>query len=160
MATSAELQSLERRIVITIAVAAFLLILAAFAGVLLAPRNTLLLVDPLVRWLRPSASVPDLERIHNMARKFGHFIIPAAAFALLVIGPLRKRPLLALMLCVLFAMIDEFLQTYTPGRSGTFLDVILDTSGAVFAYFVYRAGVRWPRAHHPPAPVRRASSRH
>ena len=43
------MQSLERRIVITITVAAFLLILAALAGALLAPRNTLAVVDPLVR---------------------------------------------------------------------------------------------------------------
>jgi VanZ family protein len=157
LATSAQLQSLERRIVITITVAAFLLILAGVAGVLLVPRNTLAIVDPLVRWLRPAASAPDIERTHNMVRKFGHFMLPAVAFALMVIGPLRKRPLLALIICALFAMIDEFLQTYTPGRSGSFLDVILDTSGALFAYFVYRVGASWPRAHYP-ARVHRESS--
>jgi VanZ family protein len=160
LATSVQLQSIERRIVITIAVAAFFLILAMFAGAMLVPRNTLAVVDPLVRLLRPSASAPDIERVHNMARKFGHFMIPAVAFALLVLGPLRKRPLIALGLCALFAMLDEFLQTFTPGRSGSFLDVILDTSGALFAYFVYRACVRWPHATNPRAPVRRASSRH
>jgi VanZ family protein len=159
VATSAQLQSLERRIVTTIAVAAFLLVLAMFAGALLAPRNTLAIVDPLVRLLRPSASAHDIERVHNMARKFGHFMIPASAFALMVLGPLRKRPLIALALCALFAMLDEFMQTYTPGRSGSFLDVILDTSGALFAYFVYRASVLWSRAQSPPAPVPRASSR-
>ncbi len=160
MATSAQLQSLERRIVITITVAAFLLILAALAGALLAPRNTLAVVDPLVRLLRPSASAHDIERVHNMARKFGHFIIPGVAFALMVLGPLRKRPLIALALCALFAMLDEFLQTYTPDRSGSFFDVILDTSGALFAYFVYRAIVRWPRLGYSTEPVHRASSRH
>jgi VanZ family protein len=160
LATSAQLQSIERRIVMTIAVAAFLLTLAMFAGALLAPRNTLAIVDPLVRLLRPSASAHDIERFHNMARKFGHFMLPAAAFALMVLGPLRKRPLIALALCALFAMLDEFLQAYTPGRSGSFLDVILDTSGALFAYFVYRASVLWSCAQSPLAPVRRASSRH
>jgi VanZ family protein len=139
MPTSAQLQTFERRLVIMIFGAMFLVILAAFAGVLLTHGNTLAIVDPVVRWLRPSVSPTDILRIHDMARKFGHFLIPAVAFALLVIGPLRRRPLIALALCALFASIDEFLQTFIPGRHGSALDVILDTSGALFAYFVYRA---------------------
>jgi VanZ family protein len=127
------------------------LILAAFAGVLLAHANTLAIIDPLVRWLRPSASPADILRIHNIARKFGHFLIPGVAFALLVIRPLRRHPLIALALCALFASVDEFFQTFIPGRSGSILDVILDTSGALFAYFVYRAIVKWPRVRRPPA---------
>lgn len=159
MATRTQLRSFERRLVIIIWVALFLVILAAFAGVLMAHGNTLAIVDPLVRWLRPSASAADILRIHDMARKFGHFLIPAVAFALLVIGPLRRRPLVALTLCALFATVDEFLQTFIPGRSGSVLDVILDTSGALFAYLVYRAIVSWPRARRIPSPRYRKIAR-
>jgi len=120
-----------------VAVAILLLVLAAFANVLLVPGNTLAIVDPVVRWVHPAASSADIARIHHMARKFGHFLIPAVAFALLVIGPLRRRPLTALALCALFAMIDECLQIFTPGRSGKLTDVILDASGAMLGYFVY-----------------------
>lgn len=144
----------ERRLLTIITVAVFLVVLAAFAGVLLAHANTLAIVDPLVRWVRPTTSSSDIAHIHNVARKFGHFLIPAVAFALLVIGPLRKRPLMALALCALFAVIDESLQTFTPGRSGSLWDVILDTSGALFAYFVCRAIAGWPRTLKVPlAPV-------
>jgi VanZ family protein len=139
MASREQLQLLESRIVSTLTVAIFLIVLAAFAGVLFAQKNTLVLADPLIRWIRPAASSTEIERIHNLARKFGHFLIPAAAFAILVIGPLRTRPVPALMLCVLFAAIDEFLQTFRLGRNGSLADVILDASGAVSAYFVYRA---------------------
>jgi len=73
LATSAQIQMFERRLVIIISVAAFLVILAAFAGVLFARRNTLAIVDPLVRWFWLSASTADISRIHDMVRKFGHF---------------------------------------------------------------------------------------
>jgi VanZ family protein len=139
MASREQLQSLENRIVSTLTFAIFLGVLAAFASVLLAHRNTLAIVDRLVRQMRPTASSTDIERIHNMARKFGHFLIPAAAFAMLVLGPLRKRPAFALTLCALFAVADEWLQNFTPGRNGSLADVILDVSGAIFAYFTYRA---------------------
>jgi VanZ family protein len=128
---------LTSRIVSAITIAVFLMFLAAFAGVLLKPGNTLAVVDPVIRWVEPAASSDDIERIHEMAREFGHFLIPGAAFAILVIGPLRRRPVLALGLCTFFAVIDESLQSFIPGRTGSLADVILDTSGAVFAYFLY-----------------------
>lgn len=85
----------ERRLVSVITVAVFLVALAGFAGVLLAHGNTLAIVDPLVRRVRPSVSSADIAHIHNVERKFGHFLIRAVSFSLLVLGPLRRRPLLA-----------------------------------------------------------------
>ena len=155
MATSAQIETFERRLVIVISMVVFRIILAGFAGVLLAHENTLAIVDPLVRWFRPSASAANILRVHDTTRKLGHFLVLAVAFALLVVGPLRRHPLIALGLCALFAMIDEFLQTFIPGRSGSLLDVILDTTGALFAYFVYRATVNWPRRRRIPSPPRR-----
>jgi len=139
MALREETHPLEGRIVKTIMVAVFLVLLAAFGGVFLTHQNTMMVVDPLIRWVRPAASSAEIDRLHIAARKLGHFLIPAAAFTLLVIGPLRRRPLIALTLCVIFAVIDESLQTFMPGRTGSLDDVILDTSGVIVAYFAYRA---------------------
>lgn len=155
MATREQLRLFERRLVIIVWVAIVIVLLAFFAGILLVHGNTLAVVDPIVRWLRPSASPDDVTRIHNTARKLGHFMIPAAAFAVLVIGPLRRRPGIALALCAGFAVTDESLQTFIPGRDGSLLDVILDTSGAIFAYFVYLAILISPRKGHT-----RESGRH
>lgn len=141
---------IENRIVSAIAITIFLLLLAGFAGVLLNPRNTLGLVDPVIRWLRPSASSADIDRLHTMTRDLGHFLIPAAAFGILVIGPLRKHPVFALVLCVLFAVIDESLQNFMPGRTGSVTDVIIDTSGAVSAYVAYLAIIHWLNAQNYP----------
>jgi hypothetical protein len=150
MATSTLIETFERRLVISIWVVILIVILAASAGVLLVHGNTLAILDPLIRWIRPSISATDIVRIHDMARKFGHFLIPAVAFARLVIGPLRRRPLIALGLCALFAATDEFLQTFIPARSGSLFDVILDMTGALFAYFVYRTLVTWPSTRRGP----------
>jgi VanZ family protein len=128
-----------------ITVVIYVIALAIFAGVALHPQNTLALIDPFVRWLRPSTSLEDIDRIHLMAREFGHFLIPAAAFLVLVIGPLRRRPLLALLLCAAFAVIDESFQNFMPGRTGSLADVIVDVSGATLAYVVYRA-ILWIRS--------------
>ena len=50
-----------------------------------------------------SSTVSDSLGLFD-AKKFGHFLIPAIAFVVLVIGPLRRRPLLALLLCAAFAV--------------------------------------------------------
>lgn len=132
-----------------VTLAIYVIALALFAGVALHPKNTLALIGPFVRWLRPSASFEDIDRIHVMAREFGHFLVPAAAFVVLVIGPLRRHPLLALLLCAAFAVIDESFQHFMPGRTGSLADVIVDVSGATLAYLIYRA-ILWiahPRRH-------------
>src|SRR5439155_18593393 len=110
---------LEGRTARMITVAIYLAALALFAGVALHPQNSLALVDPIIRWFRPSASFEKIDRIHLVAREFGHFLIPAIAFAVLVIGPLRRRPFYALLLCAAFAVIDESLQNFMPGRTGS-----------------------------------------
>ena len=156
MASRQQPKPIEHRIVSTIAITVFLVLLAGFAGILLNPRNTLALVDPLIRWLRPSASSADIDRFHTMTRDLGHFLIPAAAFGILVIGPLRKHPVFALVLCVLFAMIDESLQNFMPGRTGSVTDVIIDTSGAVSAYVAYLAIIHLLNTLNYPLPSRKA----
>jgi VanZ family protein len=142
---------MENRVVSTAAIAVFLVILAGFAGLLLNPRNTLALIDPCIRWVQPSASSANIERFHAMIRDFGHFLIPAAAFGILVLGPLRKHPLFAFGLCVSFAVIDESIQNFMPGRTGSIADIVIDTSGAMFAYFAYLAIIKLLKLRKYPA---------
>ena len=55
--------------------------------------------------------------------------------------------IIALVLCVLFALGDEYHQTFVIGRTGQFKDVIIDTCGAITGilfyssyYLVYKIG--------------------
>ena len=44
----------------------------------------------------------------------------------------RYAPLLAIATVFVIGSIDEFIQYHTPGRTGIFQDVLIDTSGAIF----------------------------
>ena len=39
-----------------------------------------------------------IDRIHVIRREWGFFLVPAALFTLALVGPLRRRPLYALVL--------------------------------------------------------------
>lgn len=74
--------------------------------------------------------------IHHSVRKLGHateyFVL--AVLSLAALGgfrlSLRERLLWAFLLCFAFAFSDEWHQTFITGRSGEFLDVAIDMSGA------------------------------
>lgn len=74
------------------------------------------------------------EPFHHFIRKNAHF------FAYLVLGLLvanamrhykGKRILVAVLICTLYAMSDEFHQLFIPGRAGQVMDVVIDSAGAV-----------------------------
>ena len=87
-------------------------------------------------WLEAlGLSATAAEVLHEVFRKCGHFLA-YGSFAWLVFWGLRTgRPTLrlagaALLLAIGLASLDEALQSLSPGRTGTFRDVLLDTAGA------------------------------
>ena len=103
------------------------------------------LVSPLL----PTAGSEDIlfaraEQIHYFVRKAAHM----TEYFLLTLSlqlPLRAwfstqlktnfRILIGFAATVLFAALDEFHQTFVPGRSGNFTDVCIDSVGAAIASF-------------------------
>lgn len=91
------------------------------------------------------------ELIHYFVRKAAHMTeyfllalslqLPLAAWCS---GKLtaRLRILLGFAATVFFAALDEFHQSFVPGRSGNFTDVCIDSAGALIAslclFLVYR----------------------
>lgn len=82
------------------------------------------------------------EMIHFFVRKFAHmteYLLLALSLQLPVTAWLSKffawknRILLGFFATVLFAALDEFHQTFVPGRSGNFTDVCIDSIGAMIA---------------------------
>jgi VanZ family protein len=100
------------------------------------------LVAPVVRWLFPHISEQALDTVVLCTRKCGH-LGEYAVLAILLWRALGKRPgnepaprrwpvaALALLLAALYAASDEFHQTFVPTRTGSVLDVLLDTFGAM-----------------------------
>ena len=76
-------------------------------------------------------------------------------FIMLAINVLRNKKkywltfLITILICFTFALTDEYHQTQVIGRTGQFLDVLIDTSGAILGslffgtYFIaYKLGVK------------------
>ena len=76
----------------------------------------------------------DVSNFNHIIRKNAHF------FAYLILGVLVSNALknnglkgfiIALAICILYAISDEVHQLFIPGRAGQVRDVIIDSAGAV-----------------------------
>ena len=82
------------------------------------------------------------ELIHYFVRKAAHMTeyflltlslqLPLTAWFSDKISP-KLRIVIGFAATVLFAALDEFHQTFVPGRSGNFTDVCIDSTGALIA---------------------------
>jgi VanZ family protein len=95
---------------------------------------------PLIHWLFPRLSSQQVEFLHHFLRKCAHFT-EYAILALLI-----RRALInvfpatfarwdwrmagtVIALVFLYASSDEFHQSFVPGRTALFSDVLIDTTG-------------------------------
>ena len=102
---------------------------------------------------RPSSSLPNFDWADSIVKKGGHMI----GYALLALlywraFDLKKGKLwIAWLLAVLYAVTDEFHQSFTPGRHPSPWDVLLfDNFGALISLWLanrYRRQKRPERAH-------------
>ena len=101
--------------------------------------NTSSLLRPLLSSLVPSLTNEQIDLIHVMVRKLGHwseYFILARLLVGAVTGqfPLWKpsRHLLwSLLLAILYAAGDEWHQSFVPSRSASIFDVLIDSFGAL-----------------------------
>ncbi len=94
--------------------------------------------------------VNNVELLHTLIRKAAHMfnylcmgLVGYNALRLTFNWPFNRKLLFAFLLSAMFASLDEFFQTFVPGRSGQFKDVLIDSSGA----FLGLLGL-WLRALH------------
>ncbi|WP_299511110.1 VanZ family protein [uncultured Rummeliibacillus sp.] len=68
-----------------------------------------------------------------LIRKAAHFVTFGAIgiAILLALSNFKQRILISILMSFLFAIMDETHQYFTSGRSASFQDVLLDTSGAI-----------------------------
>jgi VanZ family protein len=108
------------------------------------------------------SSYANWSYVHHIIRKIGHFsgygILSLVCFrgfwlTLRKTAPRLRRVLgshgLAIAATFLVACADEIHQTFLPNRTGTFSDVVLDTSGAatmqLALFLILCAVAMWPR---------------
>jgi VanZ family protein len=98
--------------------------------------NTSKIIEPVLAWFFPLASKETLTVVHALVRKSAHFTEYGVLFWLLLRGPMVGRPYLALSVCVIYALLDEGHQIFVDGRTPSFYDVALDSTGALFSRFL------------------------
>jgi len=106
--------------------------------------NTRGRINRLIVWLFPDIRGRTLIQINHFIRKAAHFTEYAALTLLLFRAFRADSPALwrlrwavySISIVIVWALIDEFRQSFVPSRTGTIYDSMIDTAGGVFALLV------------------------
>lgn len=105
------------------------------------------IIIPILHWLLPTASRPTLLLVHHFIRKSAHFV-EYFVFSILVLRSLRaghrdeklSLAVAAILIVAGYASLDEWHQSFVPGRTPRVADVLLDTTGGVTAQLLTGLG--------------------
>jgi VanZ family protein len=113
-------------------------------------EHTSRIIIPILRWLLPHSTPETLADLHHLIRKCAHFV-EYFILSLLVLRGIRagrkeahlRWALVAIGIVIGYAALDEFHQSFVPGRGPTVADVLLDTAGGVAAQLVAAIFMLW-----------------
>jgi len=109
-------------------------------------NNTSRIIGPLVLWLFPNTTPETLAVVHFIVRKIAHFT-EYAILAYLAARALRTSPrpalanrwfLAAFALVIVYALLDEYHQTFVPSRTASIYDSFIDMTGGLVTLLVLR----------------------
>jgi VanZ family protein len=113
-------------------------------------ENTSRVIIPVLHWLLPHTSSETLSLIHHVIRKCGHFT-EYFILSLLLLRAIRagrrdfglRLALIVILVVAGYAALDEFHQSFVPGRGAAVSDVLLDTTGGAAAQLLVALLVLW-----------------
>lgn len=113
-------------------------------------ENTGKVIIPVLHWFLPGSLPETLELIHHVIRKSAHFV-EYFVLSLLILRGLRAGrreshltwALVAVLMVAGYAALDEWHQSFVPGRTAAAGDVLLDTTGGVAAQAVAALVFLW-----------------
>ena len=116
--------------------------------------NTSRIIAPIVLWLFPNTSAETMTIIHLINRKIAHFTEYGILGYLAVrafrtspgLGISRNWVLLSLSIVVVYALIDEFHQSFVPSRTASIYDSFIDMTGGLTVILLLRL---WYRERQP-----------
>src|SRR5262245_5091870 len=124
--------------------------------------NTSRIIGPLVLWLFSDTSPEAMVTIHCVVRKIAH-VLEYALLALLAARAFRGSPretvrtrwfLASLVLVIVYALLDEYHQSFVPSRTSSIYDSLIDMAGGLAALIAVRyrdrSSVRQRRASNSP----------
>ena len=117
--------------------------------------NTSRIIGPLILWLFPNTSPETLEVVHYITRKIAHFteyailgFLAARAFRTSPHPAIKQRWfLICVALVVVYALLDEYHQSFVPSRTASIFDSFIDMAGglAVLIFIRSRKGAKAQR---------------
>jgi VanZ family protein len=126
------------------------ILISSFSTSAFTSENTSRVIIPVLSWLFPHASPETLSLIHHVIRKCAHFT-EYFILSLLLLRALRvgtrdfglRWALVVISIVAGYAALDEFHQSFVPGRGAAVTDVMLDTSGGAAAQLLVALLVLW-----------------
>lgn len=112
----------------------FIFIMSSFDGSSSTNQSNII-----VNFIQELFNIKNVEIISLIIRKLAHFT-EYLILAILVSNMLKvydKKLWFALIICILYAMMDEYHQTFVSGRSGNLIDVLIDSIGSINGYGIY-----------------------
>ena len=108
--------------------------------------NTSRIIGPLILWLFPQTTPETLAVIHFITRKIAHFteyailgFLAARAFRTSPRPAIRRRWfLICATLVVVYALVDEYHQSFVPSRTASIFDSLIDMAGGLTALLIVR----------------------
>lgn len=113
-------------------------------------ENTGRFIIPVLHWLFPHATRDTLFLMHHYIRKTAHFA-EYFILSLLLLRGIRGEnrgiklasALVAIAVVACYASLDEFHQSFVPGRTAAVGDVMIDTSGGIAAQAIAALVAMW-----------------
>lgn len=113
-------------------------------------ENTGRIIIPVLHWMFPHLPMDTLFLIHHYIRKCAHFT-EYFILSLLLLRAIRGEnrglrlawALLAIAIVACYASLDEFHQSFVPGRTPAVTDVMIDTSGGIAAQAIAALLMMW-----------------
>ena len=105
--------------------------------------NTSHYIIPILRFFLPHAAPETLEFLHHIIRKCGH-LTEYFILSMLILRGIRagekglhlRWALVTILIIAGYAALDEYHQSFVPGRTAAVGDVLIDTSGGIAAQIV------------------------
>jgi VanZ family protein len=118
-------------------------VISGFSTGVFTSDHTSRVIIPILHWLLPSATNATLAHLHFLIRKCAHFT-EYFVLSLLVLRGIRAGrrgtrfawALLVVAIVFCYASLDEFHQSFVPGRTAAVGDVLIDTSGGIAAQLI------------------------
>ena len=114
----------------------------------LSGSKTSLVIEPFLRWFFPHITSHRVELIHLLVRKGAHFseyailgLLAARAFSTSNHSFLRLRWFVAsLVLVSIYALSDEYHQSFVPSRTASVYDSMIDIAGGLTVLVLLTVG--------------------